>query len=592
MGGFGPYDELLYMQQATLINAPSPITGMAALAKSIAMPHEYVPQRFPSFPALERTATMGFNFNALLPVGITRALLMRDPVYPFWSEVSSNNNVWGVVARLRNQSISETSGAVLSQEFTEFTFPNQLETVCMGTQVGTVASTSTTIVVEGSAVEPSTGLPVVGYDLYSDRPNFGYIYVPDGFLFSILHVFASSPVSGAGAVANIEYTVEKWVGRGKSTIVPGVTVLGSIATGASHAEVFNLTLGGSGWYRVVAATVRLVVPASITGGFTGMINEMYCYASAGNASYTSATKTLTFAAGTKTTLMPLAFSKEFLTSVAPWQDTKVTAVSVLATNVTKVLNKEGTVLAGRITPRTGPVWGFISNQLETLHPAEKSYMGLEQGFYTYCPPAGDMVEFTSHLLVLNNPYPVQTPTGGSMSTLPVFALHNTSFANAMIFQDPDAGTNLALNVDWHIEFRNNSVLFPIGMSTITLEQYHQAQIALAAMGFFFGNETHVERIKRLAKSIAGWAGKLAPAVSLVSPLVGKGMAVASDLMLGSRPPDAVQPTNLQLKPPVRSASVDSRSSGTSIKRKSALAVRPALSKAARKKQRQKAKIQG
>ncbi len=75
-------------------------------------------------------------------------------------------------------------------------------------------------------------------------------------------------------------------------------------------------------------------------------------------------------------------------------------------------------------------------------------------------------------------------------------LDNDSLFNVAFFTASSVDEQLACTVDWHIEFRTTSTLFQIGLCTLTLETMHQAQVALAAVGYFFENFNH--------KAILGW----------------------------------------------------------------------------------------
>ena len=71
-------------------------------------------------------------------------------------------------------------------------------------------------------------------------------------------------------------------------------------------------------------------------------------------------------------------------------------------------------------------------------------------------------------------------------TIPVIVdLDALAYFHPIVFSDIDAGTDtqLAVTVDRHIEFRATSVIFPLGVSTASLETYHSSQVALVNQGF-------------------------------------------------------------------------------------------------------------
>jgi hypothetical protein len=79
------------MQRSVIqFNKANPLQTMTALEQAISLPHEYAPMRYPSFPALERTAVMSFNVPKALsfPTGATsmKGALFRQAAFPFWCE--------------------------------------------------------------------------------------------------------------------------------------------------------------------------------------------------------------------------------------------------------------------------------------------------------------------------------------------------------------------------------------------------------------------------------------------------------------------------------------------------------------------------
>jgi len=84
----------------------------------------------------------------------------------------------------------------------------------------------------------------------------------------------------------------------------------------------------------------------------------------------------------------------------------------------------------------------------------------------------------------------------------------------MAFINPGANPGaLAVNISWHIEFRTTSALFQIGMSPLTLESLHQAQLALSQVGFFFDNPDHTMIITSVLKALKMYLPAAAAAVS-------------------------------------------------------------------------------
>jgi hypothetical protein len=279
-------------------------------------------------------------------------------------------------------------------------------------------------------------------------------------------------------------------------------------------------LGNAPWIRPL--TVQFEV---VSGGTTFIVPNsfrLYCITVGGGTVALQSTATavppiLTVSSTATYNLFPGFAPAEFGNSTLPWATTRTTATAALFTNVTQVLNKGGTVLAGRITPQVHNPWLVTSATLSTLHPAEKQFLGLETGLYTYVPPSTDLADFWDYTL----------PTDSG--TLPLFRLDNTAMCNVGFFTTTGVIESIAITTDWHIEFRTSSALFPIGMCTMTLETLHQAQLALHAVGFFFENPDHKDVLSKVASSAARFAKIAVPAVTLLNPTAG--MALEKTLNL-------------------------------------------------------------
>lgn len=228
------------------------------------------------------------------------------------------------------------------------------------------------------------------------------------------------------------------------------------------------------------------------------------YTVVGNSTTTSPQITASPVATLAPSLLPAVPPAEFANSSIPYSSTRATAVAALFTNTTKVLNKEGTVQWGRLNPDVTNVFNFTTPTLQVLHPAEKAFLGLEQGTYCFVPPSTDQANFWDHTAKVRN----IAPSSNSYAELPIFRLDNTSLVACASFVDPDGSTNLAINLDWHLEFRNVSALFPIGLSSMTLESFHQAQLALVAAGFFYQNESHRTILGRVLTFVKQFAPKI------------------------------------------------------------------------------------
>lgn len=471
----------------------NPLQAMTGVAKAIALPHETHPVRFPSFPALERTAVMAFTqpLNISLPAMTNgesyRGFLARQAAYPLWMECLASNLVYGVSYAMNYGEAA--SGA----------------TVMVGNAVNKPTCVNRTgdnyTVAVANSVPPACGNAIMGMDAGTGpRP---WMYFPPNckawFILTTSAPFSADPLAAL--------TWEVWNSPGEVSVQSSVPM--SWVAGQWNLSATVPTDVGSGvWVRPVSV--------EFGGTFTphtyaNASNFISVFVTTGPSNYTNSNTSAGTITGSNTaikTMLPLVAPSELVNSQVPWFATRTTAAAFLATNVTQVLNKAGTVLAGRVSPAVYSPWSVTSGYVTNLHPAEKANLGLEHGFYTYCPPSTDLAQFYDYTLP---GYP----------TVAVYRLDNDSLYNWFAFTDAVA-SNFALNVDWHMEFRNSSALFEVGLSSMTLESLHQAQLSLVEHGFFFNNEDHKHDISTIVGGISKYAKRFAPtAVGLVNPTAGR-----------------------------------------------------------------------
>lgn len=506
----------------------NPLQSMVGLARAMALPHEHAPQRLPSFPALERTAVMGFNTPTKLQVSSTdtRVMLARQAAFPLWADRVPD----GCHFQVMDYAMQAGTGGLLLFHQPSYPIMNRTRT---GSTPGPVNGFMTgngwsavSLSVTAPAIQCTDSMPYLGVDKEcGDSP---FIYIPGG---ASLYVQVNVGTDATGM--RMQVMLERWLAPGEVVSTP---MLPSTTSPPSRYQVwtdspYSPTVGV--WVRPVSAAISSGTPSTAVwgsvivsylpaGGTTGIV--------AGPNSSISWSMTATTAV-TVPTFLPLSYPSEFNTSSIPWSSTRLTAVAVLGTNVTKVMNKEGVALCGRLSPERVSPFNAVSNDLLTLHPAEKQQLALETGFYTYCPPSTDLSSFLDYSVwVLGNPTPI-----------PVYRLDNDALFNLVVLQDPDGGTVLSINLDWHIEFRSTSSLWQIGLSSVALEQLHQAQLALVASGFFFCNFDHKALLTRIASSLTSAARQLLPAAAgAVHPALGN---AANQILMSSKPKNAPQPTS-------------------------------------------------
>lgn len=501
-----------------------PVRQMAGLAKQIALPGEYTPTRLPSFPAMERTAVLGFNVPRTYTVDSGNVMLLtRQAAYPLWAHTTAffGASCDAYIHTYGTNTVSfntTTRSATISPSLRSWTASN----ITAGTGV---------VGLQGSANSAVGNYPVVGQDAETGPVPWTYVPVNAGFGF-IAHNDGTGTIVPA-TNEQIQVVCEIWAAPGETKSLSPYTFTwaAGFAGAASAAALGSAIPGGApkqgAWIRPTMV--------SIAGTATDVNFNRLSIAIVYGGSYTvtlSATVPGTVNVGTATNspvFAPITHLKEFGHSPMPWYSTRVTAVGLLGTNVTPTREKSGTILCGRLPPAVtyGGPWGVDETDLESLHPAEKDWLALETGVYTYAPPSTDLSTFYD--------YTLSTAAGAAPS--PAYRLDNPSMCNFMVFRPSGVSETLALTLSFHIEFRTSSSLFPIGISDLSLETLHKAQLALVTTGFFFENPEHKSVLTRLAMAVNTLAHNMygppkgtipmaLAAAKMVSPSVGSAATAA------------------------------------------------------------------
>lgn len=427
------------------------LSGANTLVETIAVPKGHKPLRLPTFPNLERTAVFSAISTTTLGIGSggsTAAVLVRSPVYPLWS--------------FGYPTYDGSNGPISSWAYVKVP-PN--------------AGYGSTIDFDGNAWFTNFGKAVISeayHPLIGKRDGSTYIYVPQN----------TTPcfflkLNAASTISEVSFTWE--------TVSCGTTAVAtSSAAPSTNSYEFELTNAipggtvGGYWYR----PLQLMLESSTSGAFI----EVCYFGYKTGGTFPDPTGTMAGPA-----MVPIGGSNppEFTTFPSVYNSVRSNANAVLFQNVTSVLNKEGTVRCTRLPVTTlvapwDPSW---ANQAIFLSasPIESYYGPLEKGLYTYT-----MADASSS---------VMRAADGVGGVNPMFYIDGFDYVNCMLFTDMDSSsaTNLAIEIDYHFEFRTSSALFTLGFSNTSLEDYHHAQMALAKMGVFFENPLHLRDIASLAR---------------------------------------------------------------------------------------------
>lgn len=451
-------------------------TVMAALpadriAQVIAVPRLHAPQRLPSFPNLERTAVVSTMSQNTVSVDQTRVMMLcRSPVHPAWiGEIQTTPQTWSVFL-LSDPARSQTfaSGTILFDD----------------TWVGISA--------EGSPPQ-SFANDFQTYPLGTLENGDLYLMRPVGMSAQL-----SLTTSSAVTISSCRITVATFDGVQVQSRIT-TFIAGTAATNFSiplNVGEPALGVGGASWFRVQSLDIAFNTATTLTGYLMGATTNGSLLAPTASLS----TTVITY-------FRPVMPVPEFRVSEIPYSSVRQNASSLLATNVTAVLSKEGTVLAARVPRATMDsarenLWDPTVCQTSTLilsaAPQEKYFGPLEKGIYSYTLPDAASERFrdcTSDVAV----YSGTTSTGVKM---PLFPLEGFDYLSFFVMHDyyTTTVTTLLLTVDSHLEFRTNSALFPLGFSSTLLESYHVAQMALARSGVFFENPTHLSAIVSMMRT--------------------------------------------------------------------------------------------
>lgn len=505
------------MHQKTIsLPISHPVRAMEGLAKQIALPHEHMPLRFPSFPALERTAVLGFSCPTTVTLAAstaTKMLLFRQAAYPAWAEQTFTDSAYWATYSCD----SELTGTQVSSGQVRVSLLSKCG-------VGNVVATNDSAGISGYSQFASSPYPIMGVDAATGP--LPWIYTPANCFVNVVVGGRSTFTNSTTAGVNWEV----WLSPGEVTTStsPDATIT---ATQRSAATGGTATMPGR-WVRPVSISY-----AAGTAQAWPQYSHVTVMVSTTDATFVGSTSTL----GTLTcktpsvnavVLFPLVYPVEFSNSTLPWYATRTTAAALLGTNVTQITKKGGTILGGRVSPLVESPWRVTSSYVNSLHPAEKAFLPLETGVYTYAPPSTDMANFYDYTL----------PTGPNIlaSATPLFRLDNDSLYNVMFITASSDAESMAVTVDWHIEFRTSSALFEVGLCTMSLESLHTAQISLAAAGFFFENPTHGKILSKVVEATKKYGPGL---ISMVNPLAGRALKTMITLSKSPAKTNKMKPTS-------------------------------------------------
>lgn len=455
--------------------------GLEPLAMSFVLPHERKAMRLPVVPAT-LTSLIETMADKTIPLGMStssskKGFLCRDPCYPLWVE-----QTLALGANFLEATGSSASWVIPAAPNKIIQLPNW----------DAQKSYSTGNLSLDGVSQTAAGVLTDLVPVMNVEGTIG-IYVPPGSTFNIRVAIGSN-------------------GGNPLEVEVGYIYGGEVAT--STIVVNNSSNGWS--FTQIAGADLTTGEGKVPSGLT-WIRQMRTGASTVTASNTpvlqmgfSSGGTLDVPGASNVLMMlPLFPPPEFNNSTLPYSKTRLNASAALFSNVTAVLNKEGTVLAGRLKQTVVDPWNFTTAHINSVHPKLRYFGPLEKGLYTFTTPGGNVDSLDDQRIVLTS--------DGIVNKVerPTFNFKEIAVYNAFVLSDLDttAGSTLAVSQYVHLEFETTSSLFNVGVSHQTLETLHAAEVALLSFGHFHENPIHWAALSAAASRV------LQTVAPMVAPVV-------------------------------------------------------------------------
>lgn len=477
--------------------------SLGVIAQTIAIPRDHRPVRLPTFPNLERTAVLAFTDTSTDKMDLAKSdgsaesdyLLTRDPFMPLWAST-----------KVKGRRMFQHRYPATQKLLPNHTFD---------------------VAIPASARWNGTD------DLASDSPTFrhlqhgDHIYTFFGGIVDvntaptlILYVDTTTAATN-NATLLVSYSISTINGKGEvmNTISNSLHPLSPQLNGGRY----MFTMGVGLPYDTVAARVynlQLHGPDPVLNPDKHFdVSELIVGFSLGTVAGDPFNGTL----GYVTRLWPRSPPAEMTNSML-FEAVRATATACLFTNVTSVMNKEGTASAARVCTKDFPAFDTTRWEgFQSVNPKERYFGALEKGLYAFTLPDSSSETFRDGTLWADHGVVINGQQFYNRLNVPIVHIEHLAYATCIRLSDPSDATptSLALTLDRHIEFRTTSRIFATGYSTYQLEAYHTAQMALARLGTITENPTHMAT---LAIAVARALRAVAPIVTPYA--VGAAQAVA------------------------------------------------------------------
>lgn len=431
--------------------------------------------RMPTYPDLQRTGLYPQLEEGTLSLtrNPTRVALIRDPTFPLWADMPGAFYAFGwshVGPNLDELSVGPADTEEIS--LTDFTLSDPFS--------GTVTATSTRPGMIGTFLSPPASVLANVFPEIDERP---WMWVPNGWTINVVGTFGSAPtITGSLvdviAVLEVRNSAEDALQDYELPLGDvdaahpkyGASMASAALSSAARTGVFVRLrslrlLGGAAGVAVVGYSVRVALVATATNlgqVVTTGISELL--------------PTIGVAPGGAPLagFMPvvnLSQNRNQLTNAASIiaAAVKVVSTAIVFTNVTKVMNQEGTIQCCRFYQDSQYSLAVPPAAFSGFMPDDRAFLRMAAGVRTAVRPSSEFEMFQD--------YRVTYPTGfDARGFFAASRLLKKMHIHYMLFADPDLATtsSIAFSLRQNLEFITNDVLLRPGISPFSISALHDA----------------------------------------------------------------------------------------------------------------------
>lgn len=476
---------------------------MQSIVKALTGPSSGAPTvRLPAFPPHGTTGiTAATGTTTLDGPSVTttkRILQFNDPVFPVWEDlplpVSQQFAQTYTYRTDCNLSASKpyVDGEVLSGQVQDLFYA-----ISSTGQSATTSRIGIEFVTPGQTAPVTPNWPALSDE---DLPGLPFVCVPAGFVFAFCTWLNTPCVAGTeSARLKATFIMEEWLAPGQINVVPlestvsEPTSAGWPTTACMQANYISIGGTSTRFLRLKSVSARVSVAANVVTHSSGAVlmagmaitsgTISVSLVSADAATYWIDSYASKYIIGnpvsTPATTYPWpvrAFCHpEQLAIAEMWNGVVPHSSHLRLENTTKVLNKEGQLLAGRLFLRTTSPFFTTAASIEPLVEYKRHFGAAEHGLVAYVDPAAGSLRprFQRYYYDLTD--------SGSVSVLFVLAVRKEDAFNAIFWTDADLTTigTVAATFRQEWEFTTVSSIWQPRVTQFTTPDYERAVNMLA-----------------------------------------------------------------------------------------------------------------